>query len=135
MSHSPRKEPAPTHWLLRRADQAVVAVLVLAALAATVGWWVSQGGLQGRLIEVERARPRTPTFQLDINTVSWPELAQLPGIGDNLAQRIVASRQADGPFLDHQDVARRVKGIGPGKLDDIRPYLLPLPDAKNPAGE
>ncbi len=32
------------HWLLRRADQATVAVLVLVAVVATVGWWVSQGG-------------------------------------------------------------------------------------------
>ena len=136
MSNSSRKEPpGRPHWLLRRADQAAVAILVLVALAAAVGWWVSQGGLQGRLIEVERAQPRTAAFQLDVNTASWPELAQLPGIGDKISKRIVESRETDGPFLDHEDLARRVKGIGPKTLENIRPYLLPMPNAENLAGK
>jgi len=136
MSNSSRqKPPQRSHWLLRRADQAVVAVLVLVALGAAVGWWVSQGGLQGRLIEVERAEPRTAAFKVDVNTASWPELAQLPGIGEKLSQRIVESREADGPFLDHEDLHRRVKGIGPKTLEAIRPYLLPIPNAENLAGK
>ena len=122
------------HWLLRRADQVTVAVLVLAGLGATVGWWVSQGGWQGRLIEVERAEPRTARFQVDLNTADWPELVQLPGIGPILARRIVESRQTDGPFLDHEDL-QRVRGIGPKTLETIQPYLRPMPDGASLAGE
>ena len=118
-----RRTPA---WLLRRADQATVAVLVLAGLAGSVGWWVSQGGLQGRLIEVERAQPRTASFQVDLNRAGVPELVQLPGIGETLAKRIVESRETDGAFLDHDDL-RRVRGIGPKTLDNLRPHLLPVP--------
>lgn len=114
------------HWLLRRTDQVAVAVLVLVGLASTVGWWLSQGGWRGRLIELERAELQTAGFQVDLNAADWPELVQLPGIGPTLARRIVESRRTDGPFLDHEDL-KRVRGIGPKTLDQIRPYLRPMP--------
>jgi len=112
-------------WLLRRADQAAVAVLVLLGLAATVAWWVRYGGLRGRMVELEGAEPQVARFEVDINSADWPELVQLPAIGEKLAKRIVASRQKDGPFLDHKDL-RRVRGIGPKTLEAIRPYLRPM---------
>jgi competence protein ComEA len=130
----PRPPPPRPHWLLRRADQAGVAVLVFLGLAATIGWWLSQGGWQGRLVERDRAGPQTATFQVDINQADWPELAMLPGIGKTLADRIVASRRERGPFLDHGDL-RRVRGIGPKTLDGMRPYLRPMPDGGNLAGK
>jgi competence protein ComEA len=122
------------HWLLRRADQAGVAALVLAGLATTIGWWLAQGGWRGRTIDIDRIEPQTAAFQVDINQADWPELAELPGIGQVLAQRIVASRRTDGPFVDHDDL-RRVRGIGPKTLQGLRPYLLPLPDGRNLAGK
>lgn len=121
---SPRRFP---HWLLRRTDQAVVATLVVAGLISTVGWWISQGGVSGRLIELEKAEPQMAAFEVDVNGAAWPELAQLPSIGPTLARRIVESRETDGPFLGHDDL-RRVKGIGPKTLDAIRPFLQPMPD-------
>ena len=123
---SPSKPPGWPYWLLRRADQPAVAVLILVGLASTVGWWVWQGGLQGRLIEVQRAVPQTATFEVDINKADWPELAQLPGIGETLARRIVDSRRTDGPFVDHDDL-RRVRGIGPKTVGRLRQYLQPMP--------
>ena len=120
--------------LLRRADQAVVGVLVLAGLAATIGWWVAQGGLQGRMLEIERAEPKTAAFEVDLNSADWPELVQLPSIGPTLAQRIVESRETDGPFLDHEDIMR-VRGIGPKTLEEVRPYLQPMPSARAIAGK
>lgn len=119
--------------LLKRADQVSVAVLVLVGLGATVGWWVWRGGQDGRLIELQRAAPRMMSYQVDINQADWPELAQLPGIGETLARRIVQSRQAEGRFLDHDDL-RRVRGIGPKTLEQIRSYLLPMPDGRAVAG-
>ena len=113
----------------------MVAALVLAATTATIGWWLAQGGLQGRLIEVDRAEPQTARFNVDINAAEWPELAQMPGIGQTLAQRIVACRLADGPFVDHDDLRRRVRGIGPKTLESMRPYLRPMPPAADLAGK
>jgi hypothetical protein len=43
--------------LLRRADQAVVAGLVLVAHLSMGGWWIVQGGWQGKLIELDRLPP------------------------------------------------------------------------------
>lgn len=110
-----------------------VAVLVFAGLAATIGWWLWQGGHQRRLIELDRAEPQTARFQVDINSADWPELAQLPGVGETLARRIVQSRQTDGPFVDHNEL-RRVRGIGPKTVERIRPYLLPMPGGTEVAG-
>lgn len=127
----PTQKP-PSRWLLRRADQAVVAMLTAAAVAATVGWWVAQGGLTGRLVEIERAEPLAARFEVDINVADWPELMLLPGIGETLSKRIVDSRQKDGPFRDHEDL-RRINGIGPKTLERIRPYLRPMPTTDNVA--
>jgi competence protein ComEA len=119
--------------LLRRADQIVVAVCVALGIGAVGCYWVTQGGLRGRVIELEAAPPRHIQFQVDLNAAPWPELAQLPGIGETLARRIVASRVADGPFLDQRDLMR-VQGIGPRTLEGLEPYLLPMPEGEAVAG-
>jgi competence protein ComEA len=110
-----------------------VAALVVVALAAMAGWWIAQGGLGGRLIEIDQAEPLSAKFQVDINTADWPELMQLPGIGQTLAKRIIESRQKAGPFVDADDL-RRVRGIGPKKMEEIRPYLRPMASRSNVAG-
>jgi len=106
-------------------DQAAVAALTLLALVALTGYWVAHGGLGGRLVEIERAADQNVQFQLDVNQADWPELAELPGLGETLAKRIVDSRRERGPFADHDDL-RRVRGIGRKTLDRIKPYLRPL---------
>lgn len=131
-TNTPQHETPP--WLLKRADQATVGVLVLAALVSLAAWWYCQGGTDGRLIEIDRSPPRTARFLVDVNKADWPELAQLPGIGETLAQRIVAARDERGPFLDHAEL-RRVRGIGPKTLEKIRPFLRPIPPAANVAGD
>jgi competence protein ComEA len=126
--------PEPQHpWLLRRADQAAVAALALTALVALACYWTVQGGFRRRLIEIDREPPREATFLVDLNTARWAELAQLPGIGEGLARRIVESRQRDGPFVDHEDL-RRVRGIGPKTMEQLKPYLRPMPPTENVAG-
>ena len=120
--------------LLRRAEQLVVGAAVAVALLAMGIYWVAIGGHQGRLIDIDRAEPLTAEFKVDINGAAWPELAQLPGIGDTLARRIVDARVTGGPFIDHDDLRVRVNGIGRVKLETLRPYLLDMPDAEAIAG-
>ncbi|HVA49076.1 MAG TPA: helix-hairpin-helix domain-containing protein [Pirellulales bacterium] len=127
----PTRETPP--WLLKRADQATVGALLLAALVSMTAWWYRQGGMDGRMIEIDREPKRIARFLVDVNQADWPELAQLPGIGQTLAQRIVTSRQERGPFLDHSEL-RRVRGIGPKTLEKMRPYLRPIPPAADVAG-
>ncbi len=129
--------PTPSRhprWLLRRGDQLAVAALVVLALAAIGGWWISRGGLSGRLVEIDQAEPLTAGFQVDINQADWPELMQLPGIGETLAKRIVESRRAAGPFAEQDDL-RRVEGVGQKRLEQIRPYLRPMPARSSVVGK
>jgi competence protein ComEA len=91
-----------------------------------VCYWGYLGGHRGGLIEIERATPRQAKFLVDINRTDWPEILQLPGLGETLAQRVLAERQDRGPFLDVDDLVR-VNGIGPKTLEKLRPYLLPIP--------
>lgn len=135
MSNRGKKAANRDGWrpLLRRADQAAVAGLVVLALAGMAAYWYVQGGPRGQLIEIDRADPLVARFQVDINQADWPELAQLPAVGQVLARRIVDSRAAAGPFADHDDLLR-VNGIGPLTLQRIKPYLLPTPDQQDVAG-
>jgi competence protein ComEA len=131
---SPAPPKPPPHWLLRRADQATVAVLIAAGLLSVLGWWVVHGGARGRTVEIEQAGPQTALFQVDINKAEWPELATLPGVGRTLAERIVQTREQNGPYTDIDDL-RRVRGIGARTLETLRPYLRPMPRREAVAGK
>lgn len=113
--------------ILRAADQAAVAGLVLVALVGMAVYWIVQGGFTGALIEIDRAEPLAARFQVDINAATWPEFSQVPEIGETLARRIVEARQTGGRFIGHGDLLR-VNGIGPRTLERMKPFLLPLPD-------
>ncbi len=125
----PKQEPCSRHAStgsgVRPADQRTLAAWVAVALVmiAGHGWW--RGAHQGRSVDIDAAPPRVVRFTMDINRASWPELAQLPGLGENLARRVVASRQTDGPFQRPEDL-QRVPGIGPKLIERIQPYLEPL---------
>jgi competence protein ComEA len=115
----------PARTLLRRADQLGVAVLALFALISIGGYCLTQAVIRGRVIDIEKAPPLDPGFRVDLNSAEWPELAQLPEIGESLARQIVAYRTAHGAFRDVSDL-RRVKGIGPKKFEAVRPFLRPI---------
>jgi competence protein ComEA len=132
--HEQRAEGGGWRPVLRRADQATVAVLVTAALAGMGVYWVVQGGPRSDLIEIDRAAPLEARFRVDINAADWPELAELPGVGETLARRIVDARQQGGKFRDQSDL-RRVQGIGPRTLERMKPFLLPMPDGDNVAAD
>jgi competence protein ComEA len=120
--------------LLRHADQSAVGVMVLLSLVGMATYFVVQGGFRVGLIEIDRARPLAARFRVDINQAEWPELSQLPEVGETLARRIVDSRTANGPFRDNDDL-RRVRGIGPRTMERIKPYLLPMPGQQEVAGD
>ena len=118
--------------VLRRMDQAAAATVVMFALAGIGVYWFVHGGHRGELIEIDRAQPISARYLVDINSAQWPELAELPEVGETLARRIVESRAATGPFGDHDDLLR-VNGIGPRTLEKLRPYLLPMPNQEDVA--
>jgi competence protein ComEA len=128
-----RKKPGTKSVLWRRADQGAVAGLIFCALVGMAVYWFAHGGHRGELIEIDRADPLTARFLVDVNKADWPEFAELPDVGETLARRIVESRDAAGPFGDHDDLLR-VRGIGPRTLEKFKPYLLPMPNQQDVAG-
>jgi competence ComEA-like helix-hairpin-helix protein len=63
-----------------------------------------------------------PVSQIDINTASIEELAALPGIGDLLAQNIVAYRETYGGFSSLDDLTN-IAGIGPSTIDELQGHV------------
>ena len=73
-------------------------------------------------VETDRAMPQEAFMPelapLDLNAASEEELAELPGIGPELARRITAYREEHGPFETVEELME-VSGIGQGKLDGL----------------
>ena len=59
-----------------------------------------------------------PVYPIDINTADRHQLALLPGIGEVLADRILAYRDAHGSFPCVEELLN-VEGIGTKKLEEI----------------
>lgn len=63
-----------------------------------------------------------PGERVDADRATAAELARVPGIGAGLAKRMVEERTRNGPFGGLAGVDR-VRGVGPGLLSRIAPYL------------
>ena len=64
------------------------------------------------------ARVKPASARLDLNSAGEEDLEALPGIGPTLARRIVLGR----PYRSVDDL-RRVRGIGEGRMEDLRPLV------------
>ncbi|MFN2529061.1 MAG: helix-hairpin-helix domain-containing protein [Candidatus Baltobacteraceae bacterium] len=60
---------------------------------------------------------------IDLNAADASALAQLPGIGEELARRVVAFRQANGDFMSLDELAD-VAGMSQSRIDGVTPYLF-----------
>jgi comEA protein len=94
--------------------------------ARTIGKPESGNHLEGQAVRLPGSKgdiqPKAPGRVIDPNRSSQEDLETLPGIGPVLAQRIIDYRRAHGPFKKIADL-RKVSGIGPKKLEKIKPYL------------
>ena len=79
----------------------------------------SAGDGQTQTDAPDETEPQAEQAPLDLNTASAQQLETLPGIGPELAARIVEDREANGPFASPEDI-QRVAGIGAGKYEKIR---------------
>ena len=66
---------------------------------------------------------QTSSAPVDINSATTEQLDTLPGIGPATAMKIVADREANGPFKSADDLGR-VAGIGPKKLEDLKALIV-----------
>ena len=90
----------------------------------------SQGGESEAIIEVSETADflNSPKYQyisgnpLPINRASAETLTLLPGIGPELALRIVALRKEEGGIKGPEALAR-VPGLGPKKIKQLISYI------------
>lgn len=128
-----------TEWLLLALGLAFLAVLAIAYMDMSK---TADGA--DYTITTQRRLPETAPEEEDkslpeesgpvnINTASQEELETLPGIGPALAQRIIAYREANGPFQS-LDGLLEVKGIGEKTLEKFRNEIT-LGEAEPPRSE
>jgi len=107
-------------------DGALSLAVIVALCGITVFVWgvaVSPSSSDTR----SNARTTTRIFvhphRVDIDCADASELALLPEVGPGLAARIVADRAVHGAF-GSVDALSRVEGIGPARLEAIRPKAI-----------
>jgi competence protein ComEA len=119
--------------------RAAVVLLVLAAAGLMVRFWQAPGAAPGAVAyhpagprperdsvaarALRLARPLARGEHLDLDRATPEELARLPRVGPGLAARIVADREAHGPF-GSLEVLDRVSGIGSTVLEAVRPFAV-----------
>jgi competence ComEA-like helix-hairpin-helix protein len=63
-----------------------------------------------------------PAWRVDLDRAGVDELGLLPGVGEKLAERIVADRARRGSFGGVAGLDR-VPGVGPAVIERIRPFV------------
>ena len=70
-----------------------------------------------------RKKKQIVHFPLKINSASADELCALKGVGPKLAEKIIAFREAKGPFKSGAEL-QKVPGIGKKKLEGILQWVI-----------
>jgi len=78
--------------------------------------------------QVSAAPKRSHRGLLNLNRATEQDFDALPGIGPQLAERIIEYRQSVGTFHSLEEL-RAVKGIGKKKFERIRSLVTVTPDA------
>ena len=119
------RRPAPHDG--RATDVAALAGMALLLIAGT--WWPVLTDVGIPLPQGPAARPapesreeQGPSSLVDLNAADAAALERLPGLGPLLARRIVAHREAHGPFRTPEELAG-VSGLGEKRLARLRPLV------------
>ncbi|MCC6876005.1 MAG: helix-hairpin-helix domain-containing protein [Sandaracinaceae bacterium] len=107
----------------RRAPAPLSAAILLVAVLAAVALGRSYPRHAAAPEPEAPGAPATPLATggaLDVNTASAADLSLLPRIGPTLARRIVEERDARGPYGSLEELASRVRGVGPRTVEGLR---------------
>src|SRR5210317_2006523 len=100
----------------------ILTVLCTIALAVSIGKGFT-AEQNAAVVQIDQADSAVVASEkIDINQADPAELTKLPGIGTSTAAKISTYRDANGPFKSI-DGLLNVKGIGPEKLEKIRPLV------------
>lgn len=124
--------PVASPGVLRLPSGAIIADAIAAAGGALPGAQLEAINLAQTLTDGEQVVVPGPETvesgssggdgRIPINRATASELEALPGVGPVLAERIVAHREANGPFQTPEDLLD-VPGIGEAKLEAIRDLI------------
>jgi competence protein ComEA len=104
-------------------EQIVVGMAPVKGQPAVLGSSVSPGSAApGPPSSTSRPGKVAPTALINLNTATVEQLDTLPGVGPVRAGAIVAWRNANGKFTS-VDQLGEVDGIGPGRLEKLRPLV------------
>lgn len=104
-------------------DQQVTALIVCVFLVVAGFCFWQNSVTNSGFIDFEDLPSRPVEYVVDINTAEWPELTNLPGIGEKLAKQIVRHREQSGPFHS-ADELMDIHGIGEMKLAGIQSQIV-----------
>ena len=82
--------------------------------------------LHHRPLDEPKSENPWPDLRIDINHAPAAHLQVLPGIGPQLADRIVEFREEHGPYRTLEDL-QQVRFIGPNVISRIEPYVVVTP--------
>lgn len=74
---------------------------------------VAGGMLPSGYAQSQQPATTAPEGKVNINTASKAELMTLKGVGREVAEKVIAYREKNGPFKKPEEI-RRVSGIGKG---------------------
>jgi competence protein ComEA len=77
----------------------------------------------GVTVRGSAGRQEPPAGKININTASAEQLESLPGVGPATARAIIEYRKQHGGFQSVDELIE-VRGIGPKKLEQIRPHVV-----------
>ena len=113
---SPPTTTAPADGSLFSSRAQIGLFAILSAVLGLIAWnsYRGQSPAEKPAIAV--------VVKVDLNRAGRAELLLLPGVGPELANRILDHRERQGPFDGIGDL-RKISGIGPTILEKLRPHV------------
>ena len=111
---------------------AIIMISITAAfLCGMLGIFLGRMGNDGTILvhtgssirsETQNQEETIGSMLININTANSEQLQELPGIGESMAEEIIAYRRKNGPFKRKRELMN-VKGIGEKTYEELKDMI------------